>query len=92
MQFVNTNGVPQGNLIFYPVDYKAFVDTAYNELDGDATQIAQKGELAVGDPDTIKGVLNLINAKIPAPPASDGAYKLTVTVADGTATYSWEEA
>lgn len=90
MQFVNTNGVPQGNLIFYPVDYKAFVDTAYNELDGDATQIAQKGELAVGDPDTIKGVLNLINAKIPAPPASDGAYKLTVTVSSGVATYSWE--
>lgn len=90
MQFANTNGVPQGNLIFYPVDYKAFLDTAYNELDGDATQIAQKGNLASGDPETIKGVVDYINAKIPAPPASDGAYKLTVTVSSGVATYSWE--
>jgi hypothetical protein len=39
------NGVPMGNEIFYPVDYKAFVDTLYNRVDGDAGQVALKEDL-----------------------------------------------
>ena len=39
------NGVPMGNEIFYPVDYKAFIDTLYNRVDGDAGEIVLADEL-----------------------------------------------
>ena len=94
MYWLDTNnalvGIPQGVKLFYPADYALWLDTAVSATNGDATDIALKGELASGDPETIKGVVDYINAKIPAPPAEDGTYTLTVAVADGTATYSWE--
>lgn len=94
MYWLDTDGnlvsIPQGVKLFYPADYVLFTDTAVSYTDGDVTKIALKGELASGDPETIKGVVDYINARIPAPPAEDGAYTLTVTVAGGTATYSWE--
>ena len=34
------NGVPQGNAIFYPVDYKAFLDSLNNYTDGDVNNLA----------------------------------------------------
>jgi len=59
MSFDCPNGVPQGNLIFYPVDYKAEIDTLHNITDGDMHKIALKGDnLAPTDPDTIKGVVD----------------------------------
>jgi len=45
MDFSGTNGVPQGNLIFYPVDYKAFVDTLYDYTEGTPSNIALKSDL-----------------------------------------------
>ena len=45
MDFGGTNGVPQGASIFYAVDYKAFIDSLYNTLDGDATDIVKDSEL-----------------------------------------------
>lgn len=33
-----------------------------------------------------------LESKVPQPPTTDGTYKLTVTVASGTPTYSWESA
>lgn len=45
MDFGGTNGVPQGASIFYAVDYKAFIDSLYNTLDGDATDIVKESEL-----------------------------------------------
>lgn len=33
-----------------------------------------------------------LKIKVPNPPTTDGTYKLTVTVASGTPTYSWESA
>ena len=33
-----------------------------------------------------------LESKLPQPPTTDGTYKLTVTVASGTPTYSWESA
>lgn len=45
MDFGGTNGVPQGALIFYPVDYKAFVDTLYNYADGTPSNLALNSEL-----------------------------------------------
>lgn len=45
MDFGGTNNVPQGASIFYAVDYKAFIDSLYNTLDGDATDIVKESEL-----------------------------------------------
>ena len=45
MDFAAANGVPQGAALFYAVDYKAFIDTLYNTLDGDATDIVKESEL-----------------------------------------------
>lgn len=45
MDFQGTNGVPQGNLIFYPVDYKAFIDTLYDYTEGTPSNIALKSDL-----------------------------------------------
>lgn len=45
MDFGGTNGVPQGASIFYAVDYKAFIDSLYNTLDGDATDVVKDSEL-----------------------------------------------
>ena len=45
MDFSGTSGVPQCNLIFYPVDYKAFIDTLYNYTEGTPSNIALKSDL-----------------------------------------------
>lgn len=45
MDFGGTNGVPQGALIFYPVDYKAFVDTLYKYTNGTPSNLALNSEL-----------------------------------------------
>lgn len=55
MDFQGTNGVPQGNLIFYPVDYKAFIDTLYNYTDGTPSELALKSDLA-SDKSELQGV------------------------------------
>lgn len=82
MDFGGDNGVPQGNLIFYPVDYKAFIDTLYNYTDGTPSNIALKSDLAVVDAK--------IGAKIPeCPTTTDGTYVLKATVSDGEVVYSW---
>ena len=88
LSWSNTD-VPQGNQIFYPVDYKAYEDTLIKYTDGDATSLALKGELASGDPQTLKGVVDYINGKIPAAPTTDGEYDLVCTVTNGTPTFSW---
>jgi hypothetical protein len=51
MDFAGANGVPQGNLIFYPVDYKAFLDSLFNELDGSANKVLST-ETSQSDLDT----------------------------------------
>lgn len=38
--------VPQGNQIFYPVDYKAAIDTLINYTDGDMTSLVRKTDYA----------------------------------------------
>lgn len=44
MSFEGTSGVPQGNLIFYPVDYKAFDDTLYKYTEGTPSKLALKSD------------------------------------------------
>ena len=60
MDFSGTNGVPQGNLIFYPVDYKAFIDTLYNYTEGTPSNIALKSDLTglVAQVDLSSGIVD----------------------------------
>ena len=95
--YTNTNtntfvNVPQGCKIFYPAWYVGFIDTLgqREDIDWDASNIVAKGTLSSGDPETLKGVLNYIDVRIPTPPTSDGTYTLTCTIVDGTPTYTWE--
>ena len=61
MDFSGTNGVPQGNLIFYPVDYKAFIDTLYNYTEGTPSELALKSDLTglVAQEDLSDGVTDI---------------------------------
>lgn len=45
LSWSNTD-VPQGNQIFYPVDYKAYEDTLIKYTDGDATSLVRKTDYA----------------------------------------------
>lgn len=54
LSWSDTN-VPQGNQIFYPVDYKAYEDTLIKYTDGDATSLVRKTDYATYDtPGVIK--------------------------------------
>lgn len=55
MDFSGTNGVPQGNAIFYPVDYKAYLDTLHKYTEGDPDNLALKSDLA-SDKSELQGV------------------------------------
>lgn len=45
MDFSGTSGVPQGNALFYPVDYKAYLDTLHKYTDGDPSNLVLKEEI-----------------------------------------------
>lgn len=77
MYWTQTEGIPQGNEIFYPVDYKASIDTLYNRVEGDMGAIV------------IDSQLEVVADRIPEAPSSDGTYTLKATVSSGTKTYSW---
>lgn len=44
LMWTQTKGIPQGNEIFYPVDYKASIDTLYKRVGGDMSKIVTKDE------------------------------------------------
>lgn len=88
LSWSDTN-VPQGNQIFYPVDYKAAIDTLINYTDGDITGLAKRGSLTDTDPQTLKALVDYVNGKIPAAPTTDGTYDLVCTVTNGEPTFSW---
>lgn len=88
LSWSNTD-VPQGNQIFYPVDYKAAIDTLINYMDGDITGLAKRGSLTDTDPQTLKALIDYVNGKIPAAPTTDGTYDLVCTVTNGQPSYSW---
>ena len=44
LSWTQTKGVPQGNEIFYPVDYKASIDTLYKRVNGDMSKIVTEDE------------------------------------------------
>ena len=77
MYWTQTKGIPQGNEIFYPVDYKASIDTLYNRVEGDMSAIV------------IDSQLEVVADRIPEAPSEDSTYTLKATVSSGTKTYSW---
>lgn len=70
------NGVPQGALIFYPSDYKAFVDTLYNYASGAPSNLALK---------------DYVDALTPAlsPSSEDGTYVRKAVKSGSTINYTW---
>lgn len=46
LMWTQTKGIPQGNEIFYPVDYKASIDALYNRVEGDMSRIVIDDDLA----------------------------------------------
>lgn len=56
-------GIPQGNKIFYPVNYKGFIDDVYARTDGDASKIVIQSELSgyVKQVDLSSGITSSIN-------------------------------
>ena len=88
LSWSNTD-VPQGNQIFYPVDYKAAIDTLIKYMNGDMTGIAKRGSLADTDPQTLKALVDYVNGKIPAAPSIDGIFDLICEVTNGQPSYSW---
>lgn len=88
LSWSNTD-VPQGNQIFYPVGYKAAIDTLINYTGGDITGLAKRGSLADTDPQTLKALVDYVNGKIPAAPTTDGTYDLVCEVTNGQPVYSW---
>lgn len=73
--------VPQGNELFYPVDYKAFIDSlgGREDIEYDASEIVSHDELAS------------VESRIPALPsdADDGSYNLTATKSGTAIAYAW---
>lgn len=62
LYWLDTNGVPQGNTIFFPVNYKGFVDDMYSRVDGDSSQYVIKEELQASE--TVRDAVDsqLLNA------------------------------
>lgn len=91
----NLVGIPQGVRLFYPVDYKAFIDTLNSRADGDAGNIVirtSSGQLFVAEIPTENGHATskkYVDTKVPDAPSIDGTYSLKVTTVDGVKTYFW---
>lgn len=76
--------VPQGAELFYAVDYKAFVDSLYNTLDGDATDIVKESEL-----DTKLATLGYV--KLTSVSGYDATKTQTLKNVEGTLTWVDDE-
>lgn len=83
--------IPVGHVTEYPENLRDKVQNSPAPSDsGDGLYNVRQvnGKLSL-EADTAPGRLTALEAKLPAPPAADGAYTLHVTVSDGTPTYSW---
>lgn len=76
--------VPVGSDTDYPVNLVAKLEMAPNSPEGDGTYVVKQTN---GQNEYVPLI---IPSGIPAVPTTDGTYKLTVTVANGTPVLSWE--
>ena len=88
-EYVDTRDVPipVGHSTQYQANLRAKLEMAPNSPSGDGDYIVRQ----------VSGVNTYVPItfpadELPAAPTTDGSYVLKVTVADGTATYSWESA
>lgn len=92
-EFVDTRdvAVPVGHSTRYQPNLRAKLEMMPNSPDGDGDYIVRQTSdeneyVALASNATIQALM----AKLPNAPSEDGAYKLTCTVTNGTAVYSWE--
>ena len=83
--------IPVGHETTYQANLRAKLEMSPDSPDGSGDYIVRQtnGEneyVPLSSSEIIAG----LQAKLPTPPSEDGTYKLTVTVASGTATYTWE--
>lgn len=82
--------IPVGHNSKYMNNLRAKLEMAPDSPDGDGDYIVrQTNGLNSYVPYTADGRLTALESKVPAPPSSNGTYKLTATVNNGTVTYSW---
>ena len=84
--------MPVGHTTDYLPDLKAKLETAPGNPDTDGYYV-MKRDSGINTFYSLSSWLTANGYKasvIPAPPSTDGAYTLTATVSDGTATYTWE--
>lgn len=75
--------IPVGHDTDYPINLKSKLEMAPDSPDGDGDYIVRQTN------GTNEYVPLIIEDQLPAVPSTDGTYTLTVTIADGEATYSW---
>lgn len=83
----------QMEVMLTPKQIELLEDNNTITINVSSLDIAYQTNNAIGD--TFKAIdkrVTRLEEKIPQPPAIDGTYKLTVKVASGTPTYSWESA
>ena len=55
--------VPQGNQFFYPADYVLLIDDLNSYVDGAVSNLALKGDLQSGEPQTLEELLDYTNER-----------------------------
>lgn len=82
--------IPVGHDSKYMNNLRAKLEMAPDSPGGDGDYIVRQsnGENSYV-PYTADGRLTALEAKLPAPPSTNGTYKLTATVTDGGVTYTW---
>lgn len=75
--------IPVGHDTDYPINLKSKLEMAPDSPDGDGDYIVRQTN------GTNEYVPLIIEDQLPAVPSTDGTYTLTVTIANGEATYSW---
>lgn len=75
--------IPVGHNTDYPINLKSKLEMAPDSPDGDGDYIVRQTN------GTNEYVPLIIEDQLPAVPSTDGTYTLTVTIANGEATYSW---
>lgn len=78
--------IPVGHDSFYQANLKAKLEMSPNSPSGDGDYIVRQS----GGINTYVPLEEV--RELPTPPTTDGTYRLTVTVTDGTPAYSWVQA
>ena len=85
--------VPVGHETKYQANLRAKLEMAPDSPGGNGDYIVrQSGGVNSYVEYTDSGRITTLETRVPAPPTSDGTYRLTVTVTDGAPVFTWESA